>query len=112
MVKKLFSLLKDGGVDVFLPIKHTGKCTSPYAVVSEEDTQQGKTGSGVYTYFTVTLISPAEDYASLDSMDKKVRTVIKGTPFKFVSARTESADAETAAYKRTLYFRAFKRNIC
>ena len=111
MVKKLFSLLKDGGVDVFLPMKHTGKCTSPYAVVSEEDTNQGKTGSGVYTYFTVTLISPAEDYASLDSMDKKVRTILKDKPFKFVSAHTESADPETAAYKRTLYFRVLKKSL-
>jgi hypothetical protein len=110
MVKKLFSLLKEGGVNVFLPAKHLGKCTFPYAVVNEDSVEESKTGSALYTFYSVTLLSPTDDFASLDIMDKKVREILKTSPFKFISSHTESADGDLDAYKRVLTYRSLKRN--
>jgi len=111
MVKKLFSLLEKNGIAVYLPAKMPGRCTEPYATVNEDKTELAKTGSGAYTYFTVSVMSPVESYASLDELQKKVTAALRGSCFKFLGSETEETGGDAVCYKRTLTYRVLKR-IC
>ncbi len=112
MIKKLFSYLKSAGIDVYLPAKKSGKCTAAYAVVKEEKSEMSLTGKSVYTYFSVTVIAPLENYNSLEELCSKVKCALKNTSFKFC----ESSDAESgddfSGYKRILTYRTLKPAIC
>lgn len=112
MIKKLFSNLKSGGVDVYLPAKKTGKCTSAYAVVNEDKCELSASGRSSYTYFSVTVIAPLEDYASLDEISARVKASLKGTAFKFFGSEAEDAGGGANGYKRILKYRVIKPVCC
>lgn len=112
MIKKLFSYIKSTGTDVYLPAKKTGKCTSPYAVVKEEKSEISFTGKSVYTYFSVTVIVPIENYGLLDDVCIKIRRALKNTPFKFFESKDDESGDDFNGYKRTLTFRTLKSALC
>lgn len=111
MIKKLFSYLKSSGIDVYLPSKKTGKCTAPYVVVNEEKCAISQTGRSIYTYFSVSVIAPLEDYASLEETVSKVKASLKGTAFKFFGSEADNG-GDTDGYKRTLTYRGLKPMGC
>jgi len=112
MIKKLFSYLKAVGIDVYLPSKKSGKCTAAYAVVKEEKSEKSLTGKSVYTYFTVTVIAPLENYNALENTCKKVKQSLKGTAFKFFESEDSESGDDFNGYKRTLTYRTLKSAIC
>lgn len=112
MIKKLFSYINDGGVDVYLPAKKTGKCTSAYAVVNEEKCELSPSGKSAYTYFSVTVIAPLEEYGALDEVSARVKASLKGTAFKFFGSEAESAGGDANGYKRIMIYRAIKPVCC
>ena len=112
MIKKLFSYIKNCGVDVYMPAKKTGKCTSPYAVVNEEKSELSQSGKSSYIYFSVTVIAPLEDYSSLDEVSAKVKSSLKGTAFRFMGSETSEAGGSENGYKRKLLYRIIKPAYC
>lgn len=112
MIKKLFSYLKSSGIDVYLPAKKTGKCTSPYAVINQDKSEISRTGRGLYVYYSVSVIVPLTDYNALEELTAKVRNVLKNTSFKFYGSETKVAGKDYDGYKRTLTYRILKPLIC
>ena len=109
MIKNLFSILKNAGVNVSLPAKKEGKCAIPYAVVDIGKETVSETGKGVYCTFTVSLFAPLDSYGELDTMQMAVFSALKGTSFRFTGSDTEEAGGEVDAYKRVLTFRSIKK---
>ncbi len=112
MIKKLFSHVEGKGVEVYLPAKKTGKCTSAYAVVSEDKTELSRTGRGLYTYFNVTVVAPLSNYASLDETAAAVKSALKGTAFTFCESKAADGGADEEGYKRILTYRVLKPLGC
>lgn len=112
MIKKLFSYLKGGGVDVYLPAKKPGKCTSAYAVAKEEKCELSTSGRCSYIYFSVTVFAPLEDYASLEETTARVKASLKGTAFKFFGSEGADSGGDANGYKRILTYRAIKPVYC
>ena len=107
MIKKLFSILKNGGVDVYMAGKKQGKCTKAYVSIKEDKSEMSLTGKGIYTYFSVILVSPLDNYCALDAIHNKVDTAIEGSKFKFFGSESEEVSED--GYIRTLTYRRFKR---
>lgn len=110
MIKKLFGLLKDAGIDVYLPGKKQGKATDAYAVINCTGSEPGKTGSELYTFFSVALLAPDESYMALCDLEAKTVAALKGSCFKFTESRNEDSFSEAGAYKRVLLYRVLSRN--
>lgn len=109
MLKRLFSILKDAGVNVYLPAKKEGKCVSPYAVVDTGRETVSETGKATQCTFSVSLFAPLDSFRELDNMQKAVLGAVKGTPFRFDGCDTEEAGGEVDSYKRVLTLRALKK---
>ena len=110
MVKKLFSLLQNAGVPVYLPAKKEGKCTEAYAVVGHKKSEPAKTGKSAYAYFTVSLIAPVENFAAMEELEQRCVNALKGSNFKYVESDEDNAYTESLGYKRILTYRIIKRN--
>ena len=108
MTRKLFTYLKKGGADVYMPAKKTGKCTSPYVVINEEKREPSPSGKSDYVYFTIEIIAPLENYSSLDKLTSTVKTALNGTPFKFIESHSGEPEGNTNSYKRIMTYRAIK----
>ena len=111
MIKKLFSILKRSGLEVYLPSKKTGKPTGAYVVIAEEKSEPGLTGMGIYTYFSIKIVSPLESYNSLEETQEKVKTALLNSSFKFHTSETEEVKSDDG-FVRTLTYRRFKRCVC
>ncbi len=109
MIKKLYRLLKDGGVNVYLPAKKEGKCSAPYAVVDTSREDITDTGRATQCTFTISLFAPLNSYGELDNMQKTVLSALKDTPFRFTGSDTEEAGGEVDSYKRVLTFRCIRK---
>ncbi len=109
MIKKLFSALEGAGAEVYLPAKKQGKCTAPYVVVNLEKTEPSKTGRGIYSFFSVSLFAPTDNFAALDELHSRVCNSLKGSPFVFIGCDAEPTGGETDSYKRVLNFRTLKK---
>lgn len=112
MIKKLFSYLKDAGIDTYLPAKKNGKCTHPYAVVDEEESIPGLTGRCIHSHYTVTVVVPLERFALLDETSGKVKAALKGTSFRFDGNGGTTANENTGGYSRVLNYRVIKPMGC
>ena len=112
MIKKLFSYIKNSGVDVYMPAKKTGKCISPYAVVNEEKTELSQSDKSSYVYFSVTVAAPIENYSALDAISANIKSALRGTTFKFMGSKTANTDGSENAYKRILTYRSIKPAYC
>lgn len=108
-VKKLFNLIKESGVEAYLPAKKTGKCTDVYAVVSREASLPTVTGRGLGVSFTVKIAAPLDRYGDLCEAETKIMSALAETPFKFEGSGGDEVDGENGAYVRTLTFSAFRR---
>ena len=111
MIKKLFTILKRNGIEVYLPSKKSGKATSAYVVINEEKSELSLTGMGMYTYFSVKIVSPLESYYSLEETHNKVKNALSNSSFKFFSSETEEVNSDVG-FIRTLTYRRFKRCVC
>ena len=111
MIKKLFTILKRNGIEVYLPGKKSGKATSAYVVINQEKSEPGLTGMGIYTYFSVKIVSPLESYYSLEETYTKVKNALSNSSFKFFSWETEEVNSDVG-YIRTLTYKKFKRCVC
>ena len=112
MIKKLFAYLKNAEIDTYLPARKDGKCTSPYAVINEEKSEPGLTGRCLYTYFTVTVVAPADNYSALDQTVSKVRSALKGTQFRFDGSESAEVNENIQGYCRVLNYRVIKPMGC
>ena len=112
MIKKLFTVLEGAGIEVYMPAKKTGKCASPYAVIKEEKTELNATGKSVSIFFSVSVVVPLDSYGMLDEADRKVKSALKGSAFKFQGNSDEESDGEIGGYIRKLIYTAKKRAVC
>lgn len=109
MIKKLYALLKQGGVKVYLSGKKFGKCTSPYAVVKEEKSQLSATGKALCVYFSVTAVAPIENYGALEETGIKIRKALSASSFKLIESADDEADGDLNGYIRKFTYFAYKK---
>lgn len=112
MIKKLFDYLKTAELDTYLPAKKTGKCTHPYTVIDEEKSEIGLTGRCVYAYYTVTVVSPIDNFSLLEETVSKVKAALKEAPFRFDGSSSTTIDENTGGYYRVLNYHAIKPISC
>ena len=112
MIKKLFSYLKNAGIDTYLPAKKTGKCTHPYAVIEEDGCEPGLTGRCIHSRYTVTVVAPLESYAMLDETSNKAKAALRGTAFRFDGSEATTTNENNDSYSRVLNYRVIKPMGC
>lgn len=76
MWKKIYTYLKDKGIEVYAPAQHIGECTTKYVVVKNAGVQGSEYSTTVGTYNIMCYV-PKEQFSQLEAFVSLIKSYLK-----------------------------------
>lgn len=106
----IFTALKDGGIDVYAPDTHEGKCTADYVVVKEAQRTQFLNFSSTTTYYDILCYSPT--FTGVLQLSEKAEEIMKTAEPSVMPTYNKTQaylDPDIKGYMISIEYRNYKK---
>lgn len=110
MIKKIYTALKEAGLNPFWPGKHQGECTQRYCVVKESNQVPFFNANRVgYRIIDIIVFVPISSYIQMEPYVQEIKSELKGLPLRYTGETPVIPDDEKKAYTTSIQYQVLKR---